>query len=271
MATHSALFPALLKYWRHRRGLSQLDLALAAEVSARHLSFLETARAQPSAEMVLRLGTSLQLPLREQNALLRAAGHEAAFAEPALGAQRDSPAHRAIERMLQQQEPYPMVVMNRRYDVLSANAAAGRLFARLTLDPTRLATPPNVFHGLFDPGLSRSFVVDWERTARQLLARLHLEALERGNDPELAALLHHLLEYPDVPASWQKPDLGAPPSPTFEIRFQRERLQVAFLTTITVFAVPGNVTLEELRLESYFPLDEATEGVCQLLREGKEP
>jgi len=181
MATHNALFPALLKYWRNRRGLSQLDLALAAEVSARHLSFLETARAQPSAEMVLRLCTSLQLPLREQNALLRAAGHEAAFAEPALDTQRDTPVHKAIQRMLQQQEPYPMVVMNRRYDILSANAAAARLFPRITLDPTRLATPPNVFHGLFDPRLSRSFVVDWERTARQLLARLHLEALAEAN------------------------------------------------------------------------------------------
>src|SRR5690242_70562 len=102
MSAQTALFPALLKYWRNRRGLSQLDLALAAEVSARHISFLETSRAQPSADMVLRLGTSLRLSLRDQNALLRAAGHAPAFAEPALDAQLDGPVRGAIARMLEQ-------------------------------------------------------------------------------------------------------------------------------------------------------------------------
>ena len=267
MVAQSALFPALLKYWRNRRGLSQLDLALAAEVSARHVSFLETARAQPSPEMVLRLAATLRLPLRDQNALLRAAGHVPAFAEPALSEQLDEPVRNAIARMLEQQEPYPMLVMNRRYDVLRMNAAASRLFARLTLDPSAVSAQPNIFHGLFDPRLSRCFVIDWAETAHQLLSRLHLEALERAHDDELSSLVRQLFEYPDVPASWRQPDLGSPPAATFSIRMRRDALEVAFLTTISVFAAPGNVTLDELRLESYFPLDDATARACQQLRD----
>src|SRR5688572_8657494 len=135
MASQNALFPALLKYWRHRRGLSQLDLALAAEVSARHVSFLETGRAQPSREMVLRLSTTLRISLREQNAMLHAAGFGPAFAEPEPQLELESPVRHAIERMLSQHEPYPMIVMNRRYDVLQANGAANRLFTRLVADP----------------------------------------------------------------------------------------------------------------------------------------
>jgi transcriptional regulator with XRE-family HTH domain len=268
MTTQSALFPALLKYWRHKRGLSQLDLALAAEVSARHVSFLETARAQPSQDMVLRLSATLHLPLREQNALLRAAGHQAAFPEPALDRELEAPVRSAIERMLKQHEPYPMVVMNRRYDVLQHNLAAVRLFSQFTLEPAALKPPLNVFHMLFDPRVARSFVVDWERTAHHLLSRLHVEALEHTHDQELAQLVRQLLEYPAVPESFRHPDFAAAPSATFSLRMKRDALEVGFLTTVTVFSAPGNVTLDELRLESYFPLDAATERACQELARG---
>lgn len=265
MASPSALFPALLKYWRHRRGLSQLDLALAAEISARHLSFLETARAQPSPEMVRRLASTLGLPLREQNAMLRAAGHEPAFPEPALESEIDAPVRSAIERMLRQHEPYPMVVMNRRYDILQANRAASALFTRFTLDPSALKPPLNIFRGMFDPKAARPFVVEWESAAHQLLSRLHLEALSRAHDDELRQLVSQLFEYPDVPERWRQPELDVVPAPTYSIRLKRDALEVGFLTTVTVFAAPGNVTLEELRIESFFPLDQATERVCQRL------
>jgi transcriptional regulator with XRE-family HTH domain len=268
MTTQSALFPALLKYWRHKRGLSQLDLALAAEISSRHLSFLETARAQPSQDMVLRLAATLNLPLREQNALLRAAGHQAAFPEPALQHEVEAPVRSAIERMLKQHEPYPMLVMNRRYDILQHNLAAVRLFSQLTREPAALKPPLNVFHMLFDPRLGRSYVVDWQRTAHQLLSRLHIEALEHAHDEGLAQLVRQLFEYPDVPESFRQPDFGVAPSATFSVRLKRDALEVGFLTTVTVFSAPGNVTLDELRLESYFPLDAATERACQELARG---
>ncbi len=256
------LFPALIKHWRGRRGLSQLDLALAAGVSSRHVSFVETGRAQPSREMILRLASSLSIPLRDQNGLLRAAGFEDAFEDPGIASKETGPVQMAIERMLEQQEPYPMTVLDRRYDVVRTNRGADRLFARILAEPAALDFPPNIFRVLFDPRLARPFIVEWERIARSLLARLHRESLERPSDGELSALVQSLCDYPDVPKDWRKPDLSLPSEPCLMIHLKRGDLELAFLTTVTVFNAPQNVTLEELRLESYFPLDDATRRAC---------
>ncbi len=262
------LFPALLRHWRTRRGASQLDLAVAAEVSSRHVSFLETGRAQPSREMVLRLGAALDVPLRDQNEMLRAAGFPDAFEEPRIEDGLPPAVGRAIERMLAQHEPFPMTVLDRGYDVLRPNAAAARLLARFTADPRAVPTPPariNVFAMLFDPRLARAYVVEWSRVAHALVARLHRETLARPEDTRLAALLRGLFEYPDVPESWRQPDFDIPTEAAFTLRLARGGLELAFLTTITVFSAPGNVTLEETKIESYFPLDDATTRACERL------
>ncbi len=256
------LFPALLKHWRGRRGLSQLDLALAADVSARHVSFLETGRAQPSREMVLRLATSLDVPLRDQNALLAAAGFAEEFAEPRFEDSLDPSIEQAIGRMLAQQEPFPLVVANRRYDVLRANRAAQRMVMHFVAEPP-LPDPINLFRLLFDPRAARPFVVDWARVARLLLSRLHREALARPSDLELAALVRSLLEYPEVPESFRQPDFSLPSEPTLGVRLRRDSLELAFFTTITAFNAPQNVTVEEIRIESYFPADAATVTACE--------
>jgi len=263
--SESNLFPALIKHWRNQRGLSQLDLALAADVSARHVSFLETGRAHPSAEMILRLAAAMSVPLRDQNAMLVAAGYAEAFEEPGIDGDLSGPIRIALERMLAQHEPFPMVVVNRRYDVLTTNRAAAALLPRLVAEPAAITTPLNVFHMLFDPRLARRFVLDWERLARTLLSRLHREALERGNDSELKALLRSLFEYADIPVDWQRPDLSTPSEPCLTLRVRRGDLELAFLTTLTVFSAPQNVTLEELRIESYFPLDDRTRHACEAL------
>jgi transcriptional regulator with XRE-family HTH domain len=180
--SETRLFPALLRHWRTLRGLSQLDLALAADVSARHVSFLETGRAQPSREMALRLATTLSVPLREQNDLLRAAGFPDAFAEPGLEGGLPPGVAQAIDRMLAKQEPFPLTVLDRHYNVLRTNEGAARLLARFIADPSALGAPPNAFAALFDPRLGRPFVVDWERVAHALVSRLHLETLARPAD-----------------------------------------------------------------------------------------
>ena len=262
--SQASLFPALLKHWRSRRGLSQLDLALAAEVSTRHVSFLETGRAQPSREMVLRLATTLAVPLRDQNQLLVAAGHPEAFEEPDEDALA-GPIRQAVERMLAHHEPFPMVVMSRAYDVVLLNRAAKEVLARFVLDPSALGDRPNGMALLFDPNLARPFVVDWPSVARTLLSRLHREVLERPNDAALATLLRSLLDQPDVPRDWQAPDLSLPSEPVLPIRLQRDGQSLGFLTTVTVFNAPQNVTVEELRIESYFPLDDATRRACEAL------
>jgi transcriptional regulator with XRE-family HTH domain len=265
--SEARLFPALLRHFRARRGMSQLDLAVAADVSARHVSYLETARAQPSREMVLRLGATLDVPLREQDAMLRAAGFAEEFSEPS---PLPSGVAKAIDRMLAQHEPFPMTVLDRRYDVTQTNQGAVRVLGALVADPSALPRPLNVFALLFDPRLCRPFIVEWERAAHDLTARLHREVLARP-DPELSALLRSLFEYPDVPESWRQPDFSVPNDPTLTLRMKRAELQLAFLTAITTFNAPQNALLEELRVESYFPLDEATARACERLSDSARP
>lgn len=260
----SALFPALLKHWRRARGLSQLDLALAAGVSARHVSFLETGRSQPSRGMILRLAGALDVPLRDQNDMLRAAGLEPAFEEPSLPEALSGALDEGLTRMMAHHEPFPMVVLDRRYDVIRANRGAEWLMARFVADPSALTPPINAMHLLFDPRLARPFVVGWERLGRQLLSRLHRESLGRPRDEALVRLRDELLQHEGVPADLAEPDLGAGSSdPTFTLRVAREDLELAFFGTVTLFSAPQNVTLEELRIESYFPLDERTRRTCE--------
>src|SRR5262245_48837480 len=216
--------------------------------------------------MVLRLGGTLGLSLRDQNALLRAAGFEAQFAEPGLADGMPESVKRAISRMLAQQEPFPMVVLDRCYYVLQRNEATRRLLSRIIVDPSALAARPNLLHVLFDPRLARSAVVDWERTARTLVSRIHRESLARPGDNELAAVLRSLFELHDVPPGFRQPDLSAASEPTLVLRLRVEGAHIAFLSTVTAFSEPQNVTLDELRIESYFPLDEATARACERLR-----
>ena len=264
--TEPRLFPALLKYWRTSRGLSQLDLGVAADVSSRHVSFLETGRAQPSREMVLRLGSTMSVPLRDQNEMLRAAGFADEFPEPRLENELSPGVARAIDRMLAQHEPFPMTVLDRHYDVLRTNDGAMRVLGRFIADPGAMPSVLNVFALLFDPRLARPFVNDWKRVAHDMVARLHRESLMRANDARLGSLLRSLFEYPDVPEAWRQPDFSAPSDPTLTLRLRRDDLELAFLTTLTVFNAPQNVTLEEMCIESYFPLDDETARACENMR-----
>jgi transcriptional regulator with XRE-family HTH domain len=262
------LFPALLKYWRGQKGMSQLDLALAADVSSRHVSFLETGRSRPSREMVLQLGACLSVPLRDQNSLLQAAGFEESFPRPELHGGLSEPINHAIESMLKQQEPYPMVMMDRHYNVMRTNNGADRLLARFIAEPAALTQPINIYRLLFDPRLGRQFVVDWEKLAHLLLSRLHREALQSPQDTEMANLVGQMLEYPDVPESWRQPDFSVPNEAAFTLRVRRDDLELSFLTTLTVFQAPQNITLDEVKIESYFPMDEATVTACRRLAAG---
>ena len=261
----ATLFSALLRNWRTRRGLSQLDLSLTADVSSRHISFLETGRAQPSREMVLILGGALDLPLRDQNVLLRAAGFSDHFAEPSWTEGLDPIIERTLARMLEKHEPYPMVVLSHGYDIVRTNQAATRLMVWLLDDPSALSQPPNLLRALFDPRLGRRYVLDWERIARSLLTRIQREVISRPSDAALSALLRELLSYPDVPASFRQPDLTIASEPTLSVRLRRNERELSFLTTVTQFDAPQNVTLQELKIESYFPLDEQTALACERL------
>jgi transcriptional regulator with XRE-family HTH domain len=258
----TGLYPAILKFWRGRRGMSQLDLAIAAGISSRHVSFLETRRAQPSRDMVLRLGAVLGVSLRDQNAMLDAAGFEAEFDEPSFDAGLSPEVAQAITRMLAQQEPFPLVIVDRCYDVVKMNRAAMRIANRFIAEPEAIVEPMNVIRMLFDPRLSRRFVLDWERVARLMLSRVHREVLARPGDDLLAIFLRDLERYPEVPASWFQPDFAIPCEPGLVVRSKRDDLEVGFLIATTTFNAPQNVTLDEIRIDSYFPLDERTAETC---------
>ena len=257
------LFSALLKYWRRERGMSQLDLSLAADVSSRHVSFLETGRAKPSREMVLVLASVLSVPFRDQNTMLQAAGFDAEFSEPSFQDGLPPAIENVVERMMAMHEPFPLVIMNRRYDVLRTNGAAMRILTPLVADAEALTPPLNAFRLLFDPRLLRPCVLDWPRVARTFLSRLHRESLASPQDQALGELVRALLEYPDVPEDWRTPDLSTPMEPALSVWIEKDGSRLGFLTTLTVFSAPMNVTLEELRIESYFPLDDATAEACR--------
>jgi transcriptional regulator with XRE-family HTH domain len=261
-AVSSRLFSAVLRYWRGRRGLSQLDLALHAGVSARHVSFLESGRAQPSEAMVVRLMDALDVPLRDRNEALRAAGFDARFPEPALAA-IPAAIDEAIERMMAMQEPYPLTVISPIADVLRSNRAANAIFSRFVADPTALGSKLNMFSLVFDPQLMRPFIANWPSVARQMLARLHRESLQRGGDQRLAALAKRALTYPDVPEAWHGPDFTQDVDPVFSVHLRRDDIRLSFFTTITTFSSPSLVTLDELRIESSFPLDPSTRAFCE--------
>lgn len=253
----SKLFPALLKYWRSSRGLSQLDLALIADVSTRHISFLETGRAHPSKEMTLTLANNLQVPLRHQNELLLAAGYEAVFPEPTVEALLESSVGNILRQMLDQHEPYPMVIMDKAYNLLLSNRAADILLSEFVAEPSALPNPINMFELLFNPLLVRPFIQDWPTSAHYLLSRLHRETLSQPHDQQLSALLKRVLSFPDVPTTWKAPDFSKPSDGSLGICIERKEHRLTFLTTITRFSAPQNITLEEILIESYFPLQEA--------------
>jgi transcriptional regulator with XRE-family HTH domain len=264
------LFPALLRYWRGRQGHSQLDLALLADVSARHLSCLETGRARPSEAMVLRLMAALGAPLRDQNEALRAAGFADRFPEPGLDA--ISPAiDAAMARMLRQQEPFPLTLLSADYRVLRHNRAAARVFGCFVAEPAHLAaglvSGIDMFTLLFDPALAQPFVEDWPALAGRMLARLHRETLHSGGDARLSGLLDRALRFPQVRDEWRQPDFSAPVHSTLNVWLRRGEMRAGFFTTLTAFSSPGNVTLDELRIESYFSLDDTTLRFCEQLAE----
>ncbi|KRE96792.1 XRE family transcriptional regulator [Frateuria sp. Soil773] len=254
----------LLREWRAARKLSQLDLALAAGMSARHLSYMETGKAKPSREALGRIAAAFDMPLRERNALLLAAGYapeypEHAWETPALERMRQ-----AVELILAHQEPYPAFVLDRHWNVLMANDAATRV-NRLLMDG-RESRHGNLLHQVFDPDDFRPVIANWPEVAEKFLHHLHAQIAASPTDPRPRRLLEEIRRYPDVPESgWPQGALA----PVLTLVFRSGAGELRFFETITTFSMPRDVTLEELRIECAFPADSHTAAVCaRLARQG---
>jgi transcriptional regulator with XRE-family HTH domain len=250
----------MLARWRKLRRLSQLDLALAAGISAKHLSFLETGRSRPSREMVLALATTLDVPLRQQNALLLAAGFAPAWRESDLAAPELAQVNHALDYMLAQQEPFPALVVDRRWNLLRANAGAVSLTAFLL--GAAPEGPVNLAEAMLSPDALRPYIVDWEAAALYLIRGVQADATADGT-AETAALLQRLLAFPDVPRLSRVLPLERMPEPVLIVEFRKSATSLRLFTTIATLGTPHDVTLQEIRIECFFPADAATRRIFQ--------
>ena len=258
-------FGRLLREWRLRRRVSQLNLAVEAGVSSRHVSFVETGRAQPSREMVLLLARVLDVPLRDRNDLLTAAGYAAMYRATDLDAPAMEQARRALDFMLRQQEPYPAIVVDRNWTILKANGGAVRLVEAFT-DPAAAAEwGGNAMRLMFHPRGFRPHIVNWEAMAAALIQWLHRDVLNGLGGAETRHLLDDLLSYPGVPPRWRTLDLDVSTAPFLAIDFSRGDLHLRYFSMLTSLGTPHDITLQELRVEAFFPADAATEEASRRL------
>lgn len=243
----------LLRSWRRRRSLSQLELALEAEVSSRHVSFLETGRAQPSRAMVLRLAEHLDVPLRERNRLLLAAGYAPQYVERSLQEPAMAPVHQALDRFLRAHEPYPAVILDRHYNLVSANDATSVLTSGVS--PDLLAAPANALRVTLHPGGMAPRILNLKEWSAHLLHRLRRQAAITG-DPELERLYEELASYPGV--SLDAPHDSGGNDIVLPLRMRAGERELAFFSTISMFGTAVEITLAELMIEAFYPANAAT-------------
>jgi transcriptional regulator with XRE-family HTH domain len=249
-------FASAVRAWRQRRGWSQLDLAGRAGISQRHLSFLELGRASPSREMVIRLATALDIPLRQHNALLLAAGFAPIWRETALGAPELAQVRSALDYIMAQQEPFPAVAVDRHWNLLEANQGAVRLVEFL-VGPLVPGAKVNLADALVAPDVLRPFLVNWEDVVRYFIRSVEADASADGT-AETVALLERLQAYKGVRAVLKTfaADLGA--GPVLPLHFRKGDVSLQLFTTIATLGTPQDITLQELRIESFFPMDDNT-------------
>lgn len=255
----------LLREWRERRRLSQLELALEAAVSTKHVSFVETGRAQPSREMILRFAEHLQIPLRARNVLLNAAGFAAAFQERSLDDAALATARAAVDLVLKGHEPFPAIAVDRHWTLVASNRAVAPMFEGI--DPSLLKPPVNVLRVSLHPKGLAPRIANFAEWRAHVVERLRRQ-VEASADAQLAELLRELRTFPDPPES----NLRAPrrdrdyAGVVVPIELRTPEGVLAFFSTTTVFGTPVDITLSELAVESFFPADEATAQALRMAR-----
>ena len=246
-------FGIQLRRWRHTRNVSQLQLAIHAGVSARHLSFIETGRALPSREMVLLLTVQLRVPLRERNAMLLAAGFAPAYEQRSLDSVEMSAIREAVQRLLDAQEPYPALAVDRQWNVVLGNRGARLLSEGVA--PSLLGPSANVYRVILHPDGLRARIRNFDEYAGHLLAQLQHD-VDLSGDPQLHALLAEVEKYPGLQ------NLSVPQTARTGVALPLQLAtsvgELAFVTTVATFGTPYDVTVSELAVESFFPADAET-------------
>jgi transcriptional regulator with XRE-family HTH domain len=247
----------LLRDWRAARGLSQLDLALSAGFSSRHVSFIETGRTQPSRQALLTLAETLDVPLRERNRLLEAGGYAHVYRQTPLAAEEMRHVRGVLQFILERHEPYGAIVVDRYSNVLMRNEPAARLLGAL-VDPELLAGTPNMLRLVFHPQGIRRVVVNWDDVVRHLLWRAERELGELKEDEAARELLAELRRYAG-PVPREATTSLRPGDVLLPVHIRTEAFEVRLFSAIMTLGTPRDVTLQELRIETFFPADEASE------------
>ncbi|MBV2363167.1 helix-turn-helix transcriptional regulator [Streptomonospora sp. NEAU-YY374] len=256
---------ALLRQWRERRRISQLDLSIAADISARHLSFVETGRSRPSRQMVLRLSACMDVPLRERNHLLLAAGYAPVYSAQPLEGASMAPVREALGVILKGHEPSPAVVVDRAWTLLEANASTALLLEGVA--PELLEPPVNVLRLSLHPRGVAPRIANLGEWRAHLLHRLHRQ-IDHTGDEDLRALYRELAGYPgaEPEAPVEAPAAGEVALP---LRLRTRGRELRFLSTVATFGTPLDVTVSELVIESFFPADEATAAALRAAQAGR--
>ena len=258
-------FPQVLKNWRTKRRMSQLELALASGVSQRHVSFLESGRAKPSRTMILQLSETLEVPLRERNDWLMAAGFAPVFRARPLDDPQMAQVMSAVTMMLKSAEPYPALAIDRAWNIRLANNAFGMMEAMLGADLwTRVGGKDrNLMRLFFHPNGIRPYVVNWTLVAPLLWHRAQREAEALGG-AEMKAVLADLAQHQDAETLWAAEEAALVPVLPLEV--EKDGLRISLFTVIATFGTAQDVTADELRIETLFPADAATEALFQGLK-----
>jgi transcriptional regulator with XRE-family HTH domain len=258
----------LLRAWRLTRGVSQMDLALDAGISTRHLSFIETGRSRPSQEVILLLAQALDVPLRQRNGILEAAGFARVYPETGLDAPEMASVRQMLAQVLARQEPFGALVSDLHWNIVMANRVSAAMIGRLVHPDLLAMQPMNHLKLIFDPRGLRRHLVNWPEVAKALVGRIHREVLALPREHPAAALLAEVLSYPEVPKAWRTPDLAEPVAPLMTLHIRGEGMDLRLFTTVATLGTPHDVTLQELRIETFVPADAETEKAMQVLIAG---
>ena len=245
-------FGGLLREWRETRRVSQLDLGLSANVSARHISFLETGRARPSRQMVLNLGEVLDVPRGSRNAMLHAAGFAPSYRTREPGEADMAPINAALEWMLERHMPYPAMVLDRRWTIVRANAMAAMMLERLGL-----ALDANLIEALIDEAALPAIIENWQQVARHLLQRLRAESAHLGGDAWLDRMAARLADH----LGGETPEASPGSQAVVPTRYRMGETTLSFFSTISQFSTAEDIALADWKIEQLFPADEATREV----------
>ncbi len=256
-------FGRMLRIWRTERRLSQADLANTIETPPRHISFLETGRSNPSRDMVARVAAALDVPLRDRNALLKAAGFADVYRDHSLSDVEMRQLRQAVAYMIQAHNPYPSFVVDRRWNILDANENGKRMMSLVSesipFEPPGVTA--NMLDAVFSSGGFRSYISNWERFARHFIQRLHREG---ASDEELACGLSRLHDQSDLPKDWWKFDVEHVDAPMLPVEMRIGGASMAFFTIVAGIALPTSVLAQDIKVETMFPANPETE---RLLRE----